>query len=148
MLEDVQEYEESGRRLKINGYCYNFRQESMKKNKYYKCDKRQGARRCCGSVTISPNGQIIKKVEHTCDPSKNKNNQHIILTVDGYSYYYNKQFKNKNTHFRCKKSRSERCRGCVTLSPNGTVVRKRSHTCSSICKIGDGNCTESQNKAL
>ena len=65
MLEDVQEYEESGRRLKINGYFYNFTNESKTKNKYYQCYKRSSIIKCRGSVTISPNGQIIKKVEHS-----------------------------------------------------------------------------------
>jgi hypothetical protein len=69
ILEEVQEFEEKGGRFKINGYYYNFNNESMKKNKYYRCYKRLGAKKCRGSITISPNRQIIKRVEHTCNPS-------------------------------------------------------------------------------
>jgi len=132
----VQEYEETGGKFKINGYFYKFRHESKTGNKYYKCDKMCNAIRCRGSVTISPNGQIIKKVEHTCNPLKikNKYNPRIVITVEGYSYYFNHQYKNKNIYYSCKKKTTEKCRGSVTLSPNETIVRKQFHTCSGICK--------------
>ncbi len=83
MLEDVQEYEESGRRLKINGYCYHFYYESTKNNKYYRCIKKSCGIKCRGSITISPHREIVKKVAHTCSLSKNKNNQLKIIYVDG-----------------------------------------------------------------
>ena len=132
----MQEYEETGGKFKINGYFYKFRHESKTGNKYYKCDKMCNAIRCRGSVTISPNGQIIKKVEHTCNPLKikNKYNPRIVITVEGYSYYFNHQYKNKNIYYSCKKKTTEKCRGSVTLSPNETIVRKQFHTCSGICK--------------
>ena len=137
ILEEVQEYEETGRSFKINGYYYNFKRENKNKNKYYKCDKKVGSIKCGGSITISPNRQIIKRVEHTCNPSKIRNNQPKIISLDGYSYNYNFEYKNKNKHFLCKKSKADKCRGSVTLSPNGTIVRKRSHACSDKCKVKD-----------
>ena len=59
-------YEQKGRSFKINGHYYNFRRENKSKNKYHKCDKKCGSIKCRGSITISPNRQIIKKVKHTC----------------------------------------------------------------------------------
>ena len=58
------EYVKIGRRFKINGFYYNFRREYTTKNKYYLCYKKKD---CRGSITISPNGQIVKSVEHTCN---------------------------------------------------------------------------------
>ena len=63
--EEVHEYEEIGRGFKINGYYYNFNGESMKKFKYYGCNKRY-SQKCRGSIIISPNSDIVKKVDHTC----------------------------------------------------------------------------------
>jgi len=65
-MEKVQEYEEKGRRFKINGYFYNFFYESRTKNKLYLCNKRLRDKKCRGSITISPNFDIVKKVDHTC----------------------------------------------------------------------------------
>ena len=140
--------------FKINGSFYHFNYESSKKNKYYLCIKRRRGIKCRGSITISPNSKIIKKAKHSCNPSKNKNSpprmlknketrhfQPMIKTINGYNYNFQTQYKNKNKHFSCEKSKSERCRGYVTLSPNETIVRKRFHTCSGICKIEDNNCT-------
>ena len=61
----MHEYEEKNRRFKINGYYYSFQREFKSKNQYYVCNKRKG-QKCRGSITISPNRQIIKRVEHTC----------------------------------------------------------------------------------
>ena len=61
----MQEYEEIGRGFKINGYYYTFRHEFKSKKKYYVCSKLK-SQKCRGSITISPNRQIIKRVEHTC----------------------------------------------------------------------------------
>jgi hypothetical protein len=67
------EYEEIGRIFKINGHSYHFVSESTKKIKYYRCNKRTCLEKCRGSITISPNDQIIKRIEHTCNPLKNRN---------------------------------------------------------------------------
>ena len=75
ILEEVQEYEEIGGRFKINGYFYNFRSESKSKHKYYLCNKRRNTIKCRGSITVSQNHEIVKKIEHTCNPLKNKNRQ-------------------------------------------------------------------------
>ena len=80
----MHEYEEIGRGFKINGYNYNFNGESMKKFKFYGCNKRN-SQKCRGSMKISPNRQIILMVGHTCSLSKNKNNQPKIISVGGYS---------------------------------------------------------------
>ena len=66
ILEEVHEFEKTGGWFKINGYFYNFANESTNKNKYYTCKKRCCTVKCRGSITLSPNRQIIKKVEHTC----------------------------------------------------------------------------------
>jgi len=133
-LGKVQEYEEAGGRFKINGHLYYFRHENKAKNKYYACQKRLNAIKCRGSITLSPNREIVNMVAHTCDPSKN-NNPPIIISVDGYSYSLNKQYKNKSKYFRCRKFKTEKCGGSIILSPNETVVRKQFHTCSGICKV-------------
>ena len=65
ILEEVQEYVKKGRSFKINGHYYGFQHESKKKNKYYVCSKSRKVK-CRGSITISPNRQIIKRVEHSC----------------------------------------------------------------------------------
>ena len=84
--------------------------------------------------TYFPARRMLKNKIATCI-TKNNNNQPLIITVDGYTYKFKTQFKNKNKYFRCEKSKTERCRGSVTLSPYETVVRKRFHTCSCICKV-------------
>ena len=136
MLEDVQEYEESGRRLKINGYFYNFTNKSKTKNKYYQCYKRTGIIKCRGSVTISPNRQIIKRVEHTC--------QNQILEevheyeesgrgfkINGYYYTFKRENKNKNNYYVCNKGLgAKKCRGSITISPNRQIIKMVGHTCS------------------
>ena len=66
ILEEVQEFEEKGGRFKINGYFYNLFYESRTKNKLYMCNRRIGAKKCRGSIIISPNSDIVKKVDHTC----------------------------------------------------------------------------------
>ena len=109
---------------------------NISQKKYYVCSKLK-LKKCRGSITISPNRQIIKRVDHTCNLSKIRNNQPKIISLDGYSYNYNFEYKNKNKHFLCKKSKADKCWGSVTLSPNGTIVRKRSHACSDICKVKD-----------
>ena len=65
IMEEVQEFEETGGRFKINGHFYHFRSESKIKSKYYLCNKRI-TQKCRGSITISANREIVKKVEHTC----------------------------------------------------------------------------------
>ena len=84
--------------------------------------------------TYFPARRMLKNKIATCI-TKNNNNQPLIITVDGYTYKFKTQFKNKNKYFRCEKSKTERCRGSDTLSPYETVVRKRFHTCSCICKV-------------
>jgi hypothetical protein len=65
-IDKVQEYEEIGRKFKINGYCYYFRDENTKKNhKTFRCIF--SSKKCRAFVTITPNLQIVKKVDHNCD---------------------------------------------------------------------------------
>ena len=65
--EEVQEYEETDGRLKINGHNYKLKSESKKGNKYYLCYKRYCAIKCRGSITITPDRKIVKKVDHICN---------------------------------------------------------------------------------
>ena len=53
----------------------------------------------------------------------------IYVAIDGYNYFLRHQFKNGNKYYSCKNTHSERCPGRVTLSPNGSIVRRRRHTC-------------------
>jgi hypothetical protein len=135
-LEEAYEYEEKGRRLKINGHNYNLKNESMKKNKYYVCNK-MNTQKCRGSVIISPNRQIIKRVEHTCQ-SQNQ----ILEEVQEFEekggrfkingYYYNLQSVSiqKNKYYQCfKKNSIIKCRGSVTISPNRQIIKRVEHTC-------------------
>jgi len=62
-MEKVHEYEEIGGKFKINGYFYNFNKEYRTKNEFYMCNKKKSKQKCRGSITISPNRQIIKRVE-------------------------------------------------------------------------------------
>jgi hypothetical protein len=67
-LENVQEYEKiSGSKFKINGHHYYFKKEQKTGNTYFQCicsNLIDG--KCLGSITITPNRLIVKKVEHTC----------------------------------------------------------------------------------
>ena len=103
------EYEKIGRRFKINGFYYNFRREYTTKNKYYLCYKKKD---CRGSITISPNGQIVKRVEHTC----NKTCHEINLT--------------------------ETDTGNESSTPEGSIDKKRDRSRSRIIEeIQEGNTT-------
>ena len=64
-LPQITEYEQIGGKTKINGYYHYFRYESINKNKNYSCIIWK-PRRCHGSITITPNSQIVKQIRHTC----------------------------------------------------------------------------------
>ena len=65
-LENVQEYKKIGKsKFKINGHCYYFLAESMSKNKYFNCVKRDF--KCHGSITITPDRKIANNVRHICN---------------------------------------------------------------------------------
>jgi hypothetical protein len=57
------------------------------------------------------------------------------IAIDGYSYKLKSQLQNGNTFYLCKRRHTERCHGKVILSPNGLIVERRNHTCSSIDKV-------------
>jgi hypothetical protein len=75
----------------------------MKNNKYYACLKRRTAIRSRGSITISPNNKIVKKIEHTCNTLKNENHPSITeyektggkTKIDGHFYYFNSESMKK-----------------------------------------------------
>jgi hypothetical protein len=133
ILEEVHEFEETGGRFKINGYYYNFHNESTTKNKYYQCYKKN-SQKCRGSITISPNRQIIKRVEHSCQIQ----NQ-ILEEVQEYEEtgrrfkingnYYNLILRSKNKYYVCNKRNGQKCRGSIILSPNHHIIKKVAHTC-------------------
>jgi c-di-GMP-related signal transduction protein len=136
ILEKVQEYEETGGKFKINGYFYKFRHESWTKNKYYQCYKRCNAIKCRGSITISPNGQIIKRVEHTCqcqDQILEEVHEYEEIgrrfKINGYYYSFQREFKSKNQYYVCNKRKGQKCRGSITISPNRQIIKKVEHTC-------------------
>ena len=134
-MEEVQEFEEKGGRFKINGYYYNFSNESTTKNKYYQCFKRNSIIRCRGSIIISPNGQIIKKVEHTCqgqDQILEEVHEYEeigrSLKINGHYYNFKYESNTKSKHYACIKTRIK-CRGSITLSPNRQIIKKFEHIC-------------------
>jgi len=137
ILEEVQEFEETGGRFKINEYYYNFNYESMKQNKYYVCNK-MNSQKCRGSITISPNGQIIKKVEHTCqcqDQILEEMHEYEEIgrsfKINGYYYHLKKESMKKNKYYACSKKDSKKCRGSITISPNRHIIKRVEHSCQS-----------------
>ncbi len=135
--EEVHEYEEIGRRFKINGYYYLLYNESMKKNKYYACNKKN-SQKCRGSLLITPSRQIIKKVEHTCqcqDQISEKVHEYEEIgrrfKINGYFYNFNREYRTKNKYYQCNKINSQKCRGSITISPNRQIIKRVEHTCNS-----------------
>jgi len=137
-LDKVNEYEQKGRSFKINGHYYNFRRENKSKNKYYKCDKKCGSIKSRGSITISPNRQIIKKVEHTCqcqDLQECEDLQEYEETgrrfkINGYNYRLDYESTEKKKYYRCiKRCNAIKCRGSIIISPIRQIVKSVDHTC-------------------
>jgi histone H3/H4 len=133
ILEEVQEFEKKGGRFKINGYFYNFTNESTNKNKYYTCNKRRCTIKCRGSITISPNGQIIKKVEHTCqcqyqilEEVQEYAEKGRSFKINGYYYHFKYESNTKSKHYACIKTRIK-CRGSITISPNRQIIKRVEH---------------------
>ena len=155
-FEKEHEYEKIGRKFKIDGHFYYFRFESMTKNKQYSCIERN-TKRCRGSITISPNSRIVKKIEHICNKSQNDNynkgrakakliseelheyeDKDGRFKINGNCYYYRSESSLKNKYFTCvKRDRLKICRGSITMSPDRKIVKKVEHTCnkSKISKI-------------
>jgi len=136
ILEEVHEYEEIGRGFKINGHSYNFKNESMIKNKYYQCNK-MTSQKCRGSIIISPNRQIIKRVEHSCQ-SQNQILEEVQefeekcgrFKINGYYYNFNNESRTKNKFYMCNKRRRQQCSGSITISPNRQIIKRVEHSCS------------------
>ncbi len=81
-LEKIHEYEKTGNKFKLNGYWYFFSKLLKSKNKYFTCIKRCNSEKCHGSIVITPNRQIAKKVDHSC----NKASQECSTMVDKEVY--------------------------------------------------------------
>ncbi len=64
-IEEIQEYEEIGKKLKINGHSYNFSRKHMSGNKYYMCVNCY-REKCHGSITMDENLKMVKMVKHSC----------------------------------------------------------------------------------
>ncbi len=132
----MHEYEEIGRSSKINGHYYNLRCELKSKNKYYKCDKRVGSIKCRGSITISPDRHVIKKVEHSCkiqDKILEKVQEYEEtdgrFKINGDNYNLISDSRSKNKYYVCNKRYGQKCRGSIILSPNHYIIKKVAHTC-------------------
>ncbi len=137
ILEEVQEFEEKGGRFKINGYYYNFHNESTNKNKYYGCNKKN-SQKCRGSLLITPSRQIIKKVEHTCqcqDQISEEVHEYEEtgrrFKINGLYYHLKKESMKKNKYYQCNKKNSQKCRGSIIISPNHQIIKRVEHTCNS-----------------
>jgi hypothetical protein len=138
-MEEVQEFEEKGGSFKIDGNYYHFTYESKTKNKYYQCYKMCNAIRCRGSITISPDRQIIKRVEHTCQCQDQISEEvHEFeenggrFKINGHSYNLKNESTIKNKYYVCNKVNSQKCRGSIIISPNSDIVKKVDHTCKLI----------------
>jgi hypothetical protein len=143
----VYEYEETGGRFKINGYFYNFSYESKTKYKYFVCNKSRCAIRCHGSITISPNKKIVKKIEHICNVLKNNKLKSIATfekmgrklrgkktLIDGYFYHFRHESIKKNKYYVCSKRNCPiKCRGSITIAPNSQVIKRIEHICNKPC---------------
>jgi hypothetical protein len=138
-LEKVQEYEVIGKKFKINGHRYYFRVEFKSKNKYFQCILSNSTKnRCLGSITITPNLQIAKKVEHNCIDLQEM--ERVLeyeeigrqFKINGHRYYFRVEFKSMNKYFQCLhyNSTKKRCHGTITITPNNQIVKKVDHTCS------------------
>jgi len=136
ILEEVHTFEETGGRFKINGYYYNFYNESMKKNKYYACNKIK-SQKCRGSITISPNRHIIKRVEHSCQ-SQDQISEEVQefeekggrFKINGYYYNFNYESMKKNKYYKCNKINSQKCRGSLVITPSRQIIKRVEHTCN------------------
>ena len=141
-FEKEHEYEKIGRKFKIDGHFYYFRFESMTKNKQYSCIERN-TKRCRGSITISPNNKIVKKVEHSCITSINDNHLYTTnygkterklrgnnIKIAGNFYHFCREYKTKNKYYLCAKRIKVKCRGTITISPDGQLIRRVEHTCN------------------
>ena len=135
-MEEVHEFEETGGRFKINGYFYNFNNESRNKNKYYQCFKKD-SQKCRESITISPNRQIIKRVEHTCqcqDQILEEVHEYEEIgrsfKINGHYYNLKNKLMKKNKYYVCNKI-SQKCRGSITISPNRQIIKRVEHSCQS-----------------
>ena len=148
-LENVQEYEKiSGRRFKINGYRYTLSHVHKTGNKYFKCvcayligDK------CPGFIIITPNNQIVKKVDHTCSgkytvdkPSENNGLEEVQeyegngnnFKINGHTYHFTTEPKTGNKYFRCIYTNTKKCPGSFVITPNCGIAKKVEHTCIGI----------------
>ena len=136
MLEEVLEYEEIGRRFKINGHYYNLNFKSKTGNKYYMCIKRRRGLKCRGSITITPNLKILKKVGHTCNENHQSTTEYEKVgrktKIDGNFYYLVNESKTKNKHYKCVKKKTTKCRGSMTITPNSKIIKKVDHTCNLV----------------
>jgi len=111
----------------------------MKKNKYYVCNKLT-SQKCRGSITISPNRQIIKRVEHTCqfqdqisEEVQEYEEKDGRLKINGHYYKLKSEYKNGNKYYDCYKSHCAiQCRGSITITPDRQITKKVDHICNLI----------------
>ena len=141
----MQEYVKIGRRFKINGFYYNFRREYTTKNKYYLCNKNRCTIRCRGSITISPDSKIVKKIEHTCNTPRNEIDSSITTRekterelrgkktlIYGHFYHFRHESIKKNKYYVCSKRNCPiKCRGSITIAPNSQVIKRVEHICNT-----------------
>ena len=133
--------------ITICGHIYKFQYQNNNKYSYYFCDKRK-SEACQGQVILSPNGTIVKQSNHscklpdTCNTSKNKNHpittkfrkSREITKIDGHFYHFCREYKTKNKYYLCAKRLKVNCRGSITISPDGQLIRRVEHDCSKTCQ--------------
>ena len=157
-LENVQEYEKiSGSKFKINGHHYYFNAEHKTGNKYFQCKGSNSfGKKCSGSITITPNHRITKKVEHICcgigtvdktflekelEKVQEYEEMGSKFKINGHRYYFgNKNKKTGNKYFLCIYRNTKKCHGSISITPNLQIVKKAKHNCNQVCQITQQRC--------
>ena len=148
----MQEYEKiSGRRFKINGHHYYLNAEHKTGNKYFQCKLLNSiGKKCSGSITITPNHRITKKVEHICCgigtvdmPSEDNGLEKVQeyekigkrFKINGHRYYLTYKHKTGNKYFQCIYARTQKCPGSILTTPNRQIAKNVEHRCNKVCQI-------------
>jgi hypothetical protein len=76
----------------------------------------------------------LPKLNQQRQPLLQSKNNNPFITIEGHIYRFKLKYRNDRKYLKCKR---RGCAGSVTLSSNGTIVRKSLHTCSGAYKVAD-----------
>ena len=140
------------------------KEQHKTKNKNFRCVFANSTKnRCHGSMTITPNLQIVQKVEHICNdfgtedkPLEDKDLEKVQefevigkkYKINGHLHYFRLEFKSKNKYFQCilANSTKNRCHGSITITPNLQIAKKNEHNCDQVCEITPQQSSETTEK--